>query len=218
VKILKTVLLLVIMTSFGLNIYLYRSSFDANSTFQRQSPTIDQMIVMRTSGGLLQVSTISSPEQFGSTNPHNILGFDLGPTTTQIRIPAIINYQIRLSSEWRVEARENTLVVVAPAVQPSLPVAVDMSKIEKFSAGRWSFLTGGAELDKLEKTITNELASRAKRSSYINFQREAARRTVHEFVKKWLITQDKWKHVRHYPITVFFADEPIESIDKIYPQ
>ena len=73
--------------------------------------------------------------------------------------------------------------MVAPAVQPSLPVAVDMSKIEKFAAGRWATFTGTAELDKLEKTLTKELASRATRSSYITFQREAARKTVLEFVR-----------------------------------
>ena len=217
VKIQKSVLLFAMAISLGFNIYLYLNASNTNATFQTQSATIDQMIVMRTNGGLLQVSTITSPEQFGSTQPHDIIGFNLGPTVTQIRIPVVINYQIKLSSEWRVEVRENRLVVVAPAVQPSLPVAVDMSKIEKFAAGRWAEFTGTAELDKLEKTLTKELASRATRSSYITFQREAARKTVLEFVRKWLITQDKWKSVRHFPITIFFADEPIESIEKIYP-
>ena len=92
VKIQKSVLLFAMAISLGFNIYLYLNASNTNATFQTQSATIDQMIVMRTNGGLLQVSTITSPEQFGSTQPHDIIGFNLGPTITQIRIPAVISY------------------------------------------------------------------------------------------------------------------------------
>jgi hypothetical protein len=48
-----------------------------------------------------------------------------------------------------------------------------------------------------------------------NFQREAARETVTEFVHKWLITQDRWKAVRASSIHVLFEDEPISRLTEV---
>jgi hypothetical protein len=216
-KSVRLVFLAAFVLSIAVNVFLYFRYIKTERVYQTQSAPLDEMVVIRTKGGLLQVSTIKSPEQFGSTLPHNILGFDLGPTTTQIRVPATIHYQIKLDADWRAEIRGKQFIVVAPAVIPSLPVAIETGKIEKFASGRWTFLTGTSELDSLERTITADLAKRAIRPSYINFQRDSARQTVREFVKKWLLTQEKWKEAAGYRITVLFADEQIESIDKIYP-
>ena len=42
--------------------------------------------------------------------------------------------------------------------------------------------------------------------------REVARQTLKEFVAKWLITQEQWKSASGYPVRVFFADEPIQTL------
>lgn len=174
----------------------------------------DQVEVIRTKGGLLQVSTLKSTETFQSTRDHALffgLGH-LGSTVTQIRVPAVFNYHIELAPEWKVTLRDKSFIVVAPAVKPSLPVAIDTAKLERFSSGTWSFFTGRNEADILQRSITQTLAAKAVAPSYIEYQRDVARQTVSEFVQKWLVSQSKWKAAQGYSVRVFFADESISSL------
>jgi hypothetical protein len=174
----------------------------------------DQVAVIRTKGGLLQVSTLKSTETFQSTRDHAIffgLGH-LGTTVTQIRVPAVFNYHIELAPEWKVTLRDKTFIVVAPAVKPSLPVAIDTAKLERFSSGAWSFFTGPKELDILQRSITQTLAAKAVTPGYIDYQRNVARQTVTEFVQKWLVSQSKWQSAQGYSVRVFFADESISAL------
>lgn len=174
----------------------------------------DQFEVIRTKGGLLQVSSLQSTETFQATTDHKVFDlFSLGSTTTQIRVPAVYHYHIELAPEWQVRLRDKTFVVIAPRVQPTLPVAIDTARLESFSAGAWSLFTGAAEREKLQKSITQTLALRASKPGYIDFQREAARETVREFVTKWLVGQSRWNAGKGYAIKVLFADEPIDALD-----
>ena len=65
--------------------------------------------------------------------------------------------------------------------------------------------------------ISASLAAKAALPSYIQFQREAARTTVTEFVTKWLVTQQRWQPASDYKVQVFFADEPIEALGAAPP-
>ncbi len=211
----KLLIAIVALLSVLTNVYFAQKLMRADRVITSQSAPIDQIEVIRTSGGLLQVSSIKSPETFDATKFHTILGLDVGPTTTQIRVPAVFNYQIELAPEWKATVKDKVFIVVAPAVKPSLPVAIDTSRLERFSSGRWSFFTGTAELDALQKAITPELAKRAASSSYVSFQREAARETVREFVVKWQLSQARWSSSSGYSVKVFFADEPIQSLSAV---
>ena len=104
--------------------------------------------------------------------------------------------------------------VVAPAVKPSLPVAVDFAGMQKDMAGAWILLpfTSTRDLDTLERSITARLAQKAKSRDYIDRQREDARETVREFARKWLVEQTRWKRAEYEDIRVLFADEPAGSI------
>lgn len=179
-----------------------------------QLATPDQVEVIRTKGGLLEVSALKSTETFQSTRDHALffgLGH-IGSTVTQIRAPAVFKYHIELAPEWKVTLRDKTFIVVAPAVKPSLPVAIDTAKLERFSSGTWSFFTGRNELDILQRSITQTLAAKAVTPSYIEYQRSVARQTVTEFVQKWLVSQSKWKSAEGYSVRVFFADESISAL------
>jgi len=49
-------------------------------------------------------------------------------------------------------------------------------------------------------------------------QREFARKTVAEFVRKWLITQKRYENVDPDRVHVFFADEAIGTVDpRVFP-
>jgi hypothetical protein len=116
-----------------------------------------------------------------------------------------------------VTVRDKTFIVIAPRVKPTLPVAIDTAKLERYASGTWSLFTGAAELDRLQRSISASLAAKAALPSYVQFQREAARTTVTEFVTKWLVTQQRWQPASDYKVQVFFADEPIEALGAAPP-
>ena len=178
----------------------------------------EEVIVMRTKGGLLEVSTVRAKEVFTRQYVYEVLGVELGRTVTHIRVPAYYKYQIKLAPEWRVLRTGQIFTVIPPAVQPSLPVAVDLAKLEKQDSGTWIFakLNNAADMEQLQRSITKSLAKRAVNPRYIQLQREAARKTVEEFVRKWLLTQVQWQKESNPKLRVLFADEPVGAIERIY--
>jgi len=182
-----------------------------------RSPVGDEIMVMRTPGGLLEVSRINATEEFDTRFVHLLLGVPVGETVPRIRVPAVYRYHIELAPEWRVLRTSDTFTVVAPPVKPSLPVAVDLGRMEKESSGTWVLLpfTGTQALDDLERQVTARLAEKAALPAYVQMQREHARRTVAEFVRKWLVTQVQWQGASRPQVRVLFADEPVSSIDTV---
>jgi len=214
---LKLTIIVTAILSVVLNVWLVRKVWHDEPAPVIHTVITDAPVVMRTNGGALEVSTITSPERFESAHDHTILGVPVGTTVTTIRVPATYRYHIDLAPEWKILLRDRVFVVVAPAVKPSLPVAIDTAKLEAQSLGVWSLFTGQAQLSDLQRSITQALADKANSNAYIHMQREAARATVKEFVAKWLITQEPWKSAATYPIKVFFADEPIQVLGGIPP-
>jgi hypothetical protein len=210
--------------SLAANLWLARRAADSDRRLENWSASLDQVEVLRTEGGLLQVSTIRAPETFKAVKPHDLLGFDLGATTTHIRVPATYHYHIELAREWKLRVRpDGTVIVIAPPVRPTLPVAIDTARLERQAEGRWSLFTGARELEALERTITQSLAEKAASPGYVAFQREAARQTVAEFVQRWMLTQERWKGALNaaaarqaggggLTVRVLFADEPIAAL------
>ena len=96
-------------------------------------------------------------------------------------------------------------------MKSSVPVAIDTGRSQAESSGTWSVFTGTSRVDELRQSITKTLDAKAESPTYMQLQRETARQTLKEFVKKWLVTQQRWKAESEYPIRVFFADEPIQS-------
>jgi hypothetical protein len=205
---MKIITSLIVVASIVLNAFLaYRIWDEPPKTMTTQSS--DSMIVMRTRGGLLEVSTINSQEQFNSTTSHTILGAPIGKTVAHIRIPAVYRYHIPLARDWTLRSSDRTLIVIAPPVQPSLPVAVDTGKLESFSSGIWSPVTGTNAIASLQKVITQNLSIKAGKSEMLMLQRESARKTVTEFVQKWVVDQPQWKGTKTPIVLAFFEDEPL---------
>jgi hypothetical protein len=218
VRLLRLGFALLVMISLVANgIWLARLWGEPARRTSTQSAAIDQFEVIRTKGGLLAVSTIKAPESFQATADHTVLGVPVGQTTSQIRVQAVYGYHVELAPEWRVTLRDKTLIVIAPRVKPTLPVAIDTTRLERYASGAWSVFTGPAELDRLQRSISQSLAAKAALPSYIQFQREAARATVTEFVTKWMLGQERFKAAGDYKVRVFFADEPIEVLGSAPP-
>jgi len=207
---------LLVIASLAANLYFVLRGGEARRVVT-QSPAVDQFEVIRTKGGTLAVSTIKAPEFFQATADHTVLGVPVGQTTSQIRVPAVYGYHVELAPDWKVTVRDKTFIVIAPRVKPTLPVAIDTAKLERYASGTWSLFTGASELDRLQRSISASLEAKAALPSYIQFQREAARTTVSEFVAKWLVTQARWQPASDYKVQVFFADEPIEALGTAPP-
>lgn len=174
--------------------------------------TIDEPVVMQTKGGLLEVSIVTATEHFLKSTTHTILGVPVGTTIAQIRVPATYRYHIELAPQWKMLKQKNALIVIAPEVRPSLPVAFDSSGIQAQVNGLWSPITGPTVLNGLQKAITPQLNLKSTAKPYIDLQREVARKTVHQFVNKWVMSDEKWKGAGLTEVHVFFADESIDRL------
>jgi hypothetical protein len=180
-----------------------------------------EILVMRTKGGLLEVSTVRSNEQFDKRFVYTVFGFKVGETAPHIRVPAIYRYHIELAPEWKIIRTGTVFTVVTPPVKPSLPVALDLANMQKDVGGTWILIPFNErdDLNTLERDITTTLATKASSPAYLQLQREDARKTVIEFVRKWLITQAQWQSESQSNIRVLFADEPIGSFGpQAFPQ
>ena len=205
---MKPTVAVLIAASLGLNsFFAYRLWFSPEAV--QTAHSTQDMVVMRTPGGLLEVSTITAEERFESTTQHAVLGVPVGKTVALIRVPAVYRYHIPLAQDWSFRIAGSTLVVVAPSVRPSLPVAIDTGKLHSFSSGLWSPITGQPAVDALQKPITLKLGQKAATPQLLLLQRESARQTVSEFVQKWVVDQPRWKGVKPPTVFVFFEDEPL---------
>lgn len=174
--------------------------------------TMNEPVVMQTEGGLLEVSYVNATEHFTKTVNHTILGVQVGTTIAQISVPATYRYHIELAREWKMMKRDSLLIVVAPQVKSSLPVAFNTAGIQAQANGIWSSVTGQALLSQLTKAITPALNERSTQKQYLELQREYSRKTVKQFVNKWVMSDTKWKNEGVTEVRVLFADEPIDRI------
>jgi hypothetical protein len=205
---MKAMLAAVVAFSLALNAFLAYRVWLAPASTQTGSSTW-AAVVMRTPGGLLEVSSITAEERFDSTTSHTVLGVPVGRTVARIRVPAVYRYHVPLAREWNLRVSGDTLIVVAPPVQPGLPVAIDTGRLESLSSGIWSPVTGSDAVASLQKSITSRLGEKAASQQFILMQREAARLTIGEFVEKWVVEQSRWKAGRRPTVLVFFEDEPL---------
>ena len=206
---MKALLAAAVAASLALNVYLAWRHWTSPAA-TRSTHSSGDLVVMRTPGGLLEVSTITAEERFDSTTGHTVLGVPLGRTVAQVRVPAVYRYHVPLQKDWNIRLLgDRTLLVIAPAVQPTLPVAVDTGRLESFASGLWSPITGPAAIDALHKSITARLAVKAASPQMMLLQREAARSTLGEFVQKWVAEQPRWNSGKPPAVLVFFEDEPL---------
>jgi hypothetical protein len=139
---------------------------------------------------------------------YSVFGANVGRTVAHIRVPAVYRYHIELAPEWEVYRKGNVFKVVTPPVKASLPVAVDLAQTEKDVGGTWYLVPFNElqDLESLERELTAKLAQKANSDVYRGMQRDAARKTVTEFVEKWLVTQQAWKAAERPRVVVVFGE------------
>ncbi len=158
----------------------------------------------RVPGGTLQTNGITKTEEF-----RKVRGSWRGTTTSGIRLNATYRYEIELRSEWNMHFDEERRVafVVAPAIEPQLPVAVDSQSVQEWTESGWGRFDKWEHLQELRTEMSPVLEEKAKSKGYRDLARGDARQTVEEFVSDWILKHRPWPEGPAPVIKVYFADE-----------
>jgi hypothetical protein len=153
-----------------------------------------QVVVLRTPGGFLEVSTLVKNEEFRWRSSYTCLGQDcgrlLGERIGEIRVPVHYTYRIPLADTWTLTLEGDVYVLGVPAPKPLLPPGIDTQNAE-ITTERGGLMAPPAAANQalLLKNLGPELAQRAQRIEYLQQQMPAAEKTVREFAEKWMKEQ-----------------------------
>ena len=168
-----------------------------------------ELEAIATEGNILEIATATATEKFTRQSNIEMFGatLPLGTTISEIQVTATYRYQIKISGEWSLSADGNRLLVVAPPVIPSLPVAFDTGTVQKKSKAGWARWDSQENLEELEKEITGKLALRAIDPLSISKVRDQGRLAVAKFVKHWLESYRAWDINQFEEIVIAFYGE-----------
>jgi hypothetical protein len=174
----------------------------------------DPPVVSTIPGGLLETATIRMGEDFYKSDALTWWGFYLGNTASHIQVAATYRYGVPLADDtWEIVSRGTTAVVVAPNLQPSLPVAIDTGTWRERTENGWARFDKQEQLEALRQGVSSDLEQRARDERRVALAREASRRTIGEFVEKWLLAKDPaWKAGAFSVVKVVFEDEMDEGL------
>jgi len=183
------------------------------TTFRESIPRISS-----TKGDILELAVSRCDETFKRTD-EKWAGWGwvyLGTTVAEVRVPVSFRYHLRLSDPWRLAARDQVCLVLAPPIRPTLPPAIHTDEMERRAESGWARFDKNQQLDTLERSMTPTLEQRAGDSAHLQLVREACRQSVAGFVRKWLMREGQWRSDRFTSIVVVFPDEaPVSSDDDL---
>jgi hypothetical protein len=166
-------------------------------------------VVMRSPGGLLEIATVTVHERFKRTDTKEFWGLPLGTTVSIVQVPVTYRFHIQMEREWPILIQGKTAIVRTGEVQPSLPVAIDTARMEKYTQNGWARFNKDENLAVLEQSITRELELRARDPATRQLALDAGRKTVREFVTTWLLKEQGWKQDADHRVVVLFPGEPV---------
>ena len=168
-----------------------------------------EMTAKGTDGNILEVATAEATETFTQKSDLKMfnLVLPLGTTVSEISVPATYRYHIDLNGDWFLTTDGQRVMVVAPRVRPSLPVAFDTGRMKKKTKSGWARWDGNESLEELEKSLTGQLSERAQAPETIAEVREESRVAVAKFVQNWLMKRSHWNDRTFTEIAVVFEDE-----------
>ncbi|MCS1412103.1 MAG: hypothetical protein M2R45_05306 [Verrucomicrobia subdivision 3 bacterium] len=163
-----------------------------------------------TGSGSLELATLSSTEAFRSEDNLRIWWnyLSLGTTVTEISVPVTYRYHLKLDDSWKLDVSNQTCIVTAPKIRPTIPPSINTGQMVKSSQNGWARFNADDQLEALEKSLTATLTEYAVNEDRMSLIREEARKTVAGFVRNWLLREDQWRQDRFHHIEVRFADEP----------
>lgn len=163
--------------------------------------------------GRLELATLDSVESFRSEDNLRIIGnkLSLGTTIAEISVPVTYRYHLNLSDSWQLSVSNQTCLVTAPRIRPTIPPSIHTGRMEKSTQNGWGRFNADEQLETLEQSLTATLVQYADDEDRVGLIRERARTTVANFVKNWLLREDQWREDRFHAVIVRFDDEPEEE-------
>lgn len=157
-------------------------------------------------GSRLEIATAEASERFVRSSDYRVWGKSLPQTknVSEIVVPATYRFHIELDGEWQIEHRGNRLVVKAPPIRPTLPVAFDTATVEKKTTAGWARWDSAKDLEELERGITKGLEQRASKPETMARAEDAGRLAVARFVRDWLLSHEAWGQGAFEEIVVVF--------------
>jgi len=140
--------------------FVYRVTGPISTTAITRQFT-DYLPTVGPADGILETATSSVPETFTQTDSSSLFNIPLGTTVSEIRVPAVYRYHIRLYDPWKLVRSGQVCLVFAPQFEPSLPPAIITSQMEKSTSNGWLRFDADENLNALESSITGELEKRA---------------------------------------------------------
>ena len=131
----------------------------------------------------------------------------LGTTESEIRVPVVYRYHLKLSDPWKLSIQDGRCIVIAPPIRPTLPPAIRTEGMEKKTEAGWLRFNASENLAQLEKDLTPALEKRAGAGSQLPGVRDSCRRSVAKFVQRWLLREQSGQAGPVRDIVVLFPDE-----------
>jgi hypothetical protein len=167
-------------------------------------------VVMHTSGGRLEVATVTATEALKfDAPPKSLLGVDMGKTISNVQTKVVYRFYIEMTKEWPITIQGTTAIVEAAEIKPTLPVAFDTATMEKQTRSGWARFDKHDNLEELERRMSPKLEERA--YGYKGLALESARKSVGDFVRTWLIKEGHSQQGVPYQVQVVFPGEPVPA-------
>lgn len=169
--------------------------------------------IRATQGDILELAVLESVLTFEQEDDWKNVPAGLGKSVSRAEIPAVFRFFVKISEPISVSAEERNgeilCTVVAPKLQPVLPVAFDTSRIA------WTRDIGVLRFnreemtDELQKKISMRLVLSAKNHAKSAGVREAARKAFEKFVSEWLsdVRELRERPDTRLKVRIFFVDE-----------
>jgi hypothetical protein len=176
-----------------------------------------EMKATGTDGNILEVATAESTETFTRKTNLEMFGktLPLGTTISEISVPATYRYHIDLDDDWFLTSDGSRLLILAPRVRPSLPIAFDSGGVRKKTKSGWARWDGDDNLELLEQSVTARLAERASSPESIEKIQYAGREAVAKFVNTLLLSHHALDDAKFNEIVVMFEGEKGESLSSM---
>ena len=160
--------------------------------------------------GRLELASLDAVETFRSEDNLRIWWdhLSLGTTVSEISVPVTYRYHLKLDGDWKLSVSNQTCLVTAPPIRPTLPPSIHTGRMKKTTQNGWARFNADDQLEHLEKGLTANLVQYARDENRLLIVREEARKTIANFVRNWLLREDHWRDDRFHSVIVRFSGEP----------
>lgn len=183
--------------------------------------------IRATQGDILELAVLESTATFELQDNWENVPAGLGSTVVRTNVPAVYRFFVKISETIpvRVEKQENavTCTVIAPKLQPVLPVAFDTSRMTQDRNVGWFRFNREEMSDDLQKKVSMRLVLSAKNHARSPAVRNAARQAFEKFVTTWVrdIRELRERPDINLSVKILFEDEvplePAEAPDSAVP-